>query len=221
MFVQQMGRKRQLLNSLQQKPLAPTYIMSTPQAELTNLDRIYTSYKPLIVAGTQLLRREPNFNDISHFKRCTKGSLLPFLRNALSWLIRTAMTKDVRSIKNRVNQPTVMQHQQETLVHIISIVNVTRYDTQVDTQHINLVMGAVQRTHQDVTKPYNITSSLYTSLNYQQIVLHIHFILAKLRDSLYETGSHACNGLHRCSYNWYTITSCTPSGRSLENVNAH
>ena len=32
---------------------------------------------------------------------------------------------------------------------------------------------------------YNITSSLYTSLNYQQIVLHICSILAHLRDSLY------------------------------------
>ena len=32
---------------------------------------------------------------------------------------------------------------------------------------------------------YNITSSLYTSLNYQQIVLHLCSILANLRDSLY------------------------------------
>ena len=79
-----------------------------------------------------------------------------------------------------------MQHQQqETLVHIISILNVTRYTTQVNRQHINLVMEAVERTHQDVTMLYNITSSLYTSLNYQQIVLHIHSILANLRDLLY------------------------------------
>ena len=46
-------------------------------------------------------------------------------------------------------------------------------------------MDAVERTHQDVTTLYNITSSLYTSLNYQQIVLHICSILANLRDSLY------------------------------------
>ena len=55
-----MGRTQQLLNSLQQKPLAPTYMISTLQselttymilaiqAELTNNDSIYTSYKPLI-----------------------------------------------------------------------------------------------------------------------------------------------------------------------------
>ena len=51
------------------------------------------------------------------------------------------MTKDVRSIKNRVNQIIAIQHlQQETLVDIISILNVTRYATPVNKQHINLVM---------------------------------------------------------------------------------
>ena len=43
MFIKQMGRSQQLLN-LQQKPLAPTYMISTLQVELTNLDSIYTSY---------------------------------------------------------------------------------------------------------------------------------------------------------------------------------
>ena len=68
-----------------------------------------------------------------------------------------------------------MQHkQQEMLVHIISVLNVTRYATQVNRQHINLVIDTVERTHQDVTTLYNITSSLYTSLNYQQVVLHLY-----------------------------------------------
>ena len=108
------------------------------------------------------------------------------VRDVLSWLTGTATTKDVRSIKNRVNQLIVMQHQQqETLVHIISILNVTRYTTQVNRQHINLIMEAVERTHQDITMLHNFTSSLYTSLNYQQIVLYICSILANLRDWLY------------------------------------
>ena len=187
MFVQQMGRTPQLLNSLQQKPLPPTYILSALQAELANLDSIYTSYKPFILTATQLLRREPTIASISHFHRHTKRSLLPFLGDALSWLTGTATTMDIRSIKNRVNQLIAMQHQQQqqTLVHIISILNVTRYATQVNRQHNNLVMDAVERTHQDITMLYNITCSLYTSLNYQQFVLHIHSILANLRDSLY------------------------------------
>ena len=123
---------------------------------------------------------------MSPFNRHNKRSLLPFLGDALSWLTGRATTKDVRSIKNRVNQLIAIQHQQqETLVHIISILNVARYATQVNGQHINLVMAAVERTHQDVTMLYNITSSLYTHLNYQENVLYICSILANLGDSLY------------------------------------
>ena len=64
MFVQQIGRMQQLMNSLHQKPLAPTYILSALQVELANLDSIYTSYEPLILMVTQLLRREHTFDGI-------------------------------------------------------------------------------------------------------------------------------------------------------------
>ena len=124
-----------------------------------------------------------------------RTSLLPFFGDALSWLTGTAMTKDVSSIKKRVNQMIATQHtQQETLVHVISILNVTKYATLVNRQHINIVMNAVERTHQEITTLYNITHSLYGSLSYQQIILHICFILANLRDSLYymrEVAMHA------------------------------
>ena len=94
--------------------------------------------------------------------------------------------KDVSSIKKRVNQLISTQHnQQETLVHVISIVNVSRYANQVNRQHITIVMNAAEKTHQDVTTLYNFTYSLYSSLSYKQIVLHAHSILANLRDSLY------------------------------------
>ena len=67
-----------------------------------------------------------------------------------------------------VNQLIVLQYkQQETLVYIISVLNVTRYATQVNRQDINLVMDAVERTHQDINTLYNIISSHCTSLNYQ------------------------------------------------------
>ena len=46
-------------------------------------------------------------------------------------------------------------------------------------------MEAVLRTHNDVTILFNITSLIYTCINYQQILLHVHFILAHLRDSQY------------------------------------
>ena len=50
---------------------------------------------------------------------------------------------------------------------------------------MNIVTSAAEKTHQDVTTLYNITHSLYSSLSYQQIVLHIQSILENLQDSLY------------------------------------
>ena len=103
-----------------------------------------------------------------------RRSLLPFIGDTLSWLTGIATTKDVNSIKTRINQLIATQHnQQETLVHVISILNVTRYATQVNRQHINIVMSATEKMHQDVTTLYNITHFLYSSFSYQQIVLHI------------------------------------------------
>ena len=104
MFLRQMERTQQLLNSIQQKHLAPTHMISTQQAELTNLESIYTSYRPCILAASQLLRRDPSFNRGSPLNRHTRRSLLPFLGDALSWLMGKATTKDVSSIKK--SQPT-------------------------------------------------------------------------------------------------------------------
>ena len=87
-----------------------------------------------------------------------RGSLLPFLGDALYWLTGTATTKDVNAIKLRINQLIATQHnQQETLVHIISILNVTRYATQTNRQHINILMDATEKMHQDVMTLYNIS----------------------------------------------------------------
>ena len=148
MFIRQMERTQHLLNSIQQKPLAPTHLISTLQTELTSLDSVYTLYSPFILAATQLLKKEPSFNGVSASNRCMRRSLLPFLGDVLSWLTGTATTKNASCIKKRVDQLIATQHnQQETLVHVISILNVTRYATQVNRQHINIVMDTVERTH--------------------------------------------------------------------------
>ena len=131
MSIRKMERTQQLLNSIQQKPLAPTHLISTLQAKLTSLDSIYTSYRPLILAATQPLKKEPPFDGVSTSDRHTRRSLLPFLGDALSWLMGTAMTKDVSSIKKRVNQWIIVQNTQETLVHIIFVLNIARYATQL------------------------------------------------------------------------------------------
>ena len=103
-----------------------------------------------------------------------RRSLLPFLGNALSWCTGTSTTRDVNTIKKRVNQLITPQNvQQDTLLHVISILNVTTYTVQVNGQHINIIMDTVDETVCDVNNLYNITTSLATSLSYYQLVLHI------------------------------------------------
>ena len=77
-----------------------------------------------------------------------------------------------------------MSTQPETLVHITSILNVTRYATQVNRHSINVLMDKVDETVQDVNNLYNLTTSLVTSLSYHQLILHIRSVLANLQDSL-------------------------------------
>ena len=96
-----------------------------------------------------------------------------------------ATTKDVSSIKKGVNQLTEAQStQQETLVHIISILNITWYAAQVYRHSINVIMDKVDERVHDVNNLYNLTTSLATSLSYHQLILHIRSVLANLWDSL-------------------------------------
>ena len=152
LFTRQMIRTHQLLISLLQKPSAPTQLLSALEAELSNLNSIHTSYQPLIQAATQLLKKEPSFDRIPVSSKCMRKSLLPFLEDTVNWLTGTATTKDINAIKTRINQLiTTQQNQQETLVHVISILNNTRYATQVNRQHVNVLMDTMEKMYQDVT----------------------------------------------------------------------
>ena len=183
-FTRQMDRTCQIIQSLGWQPSAPTQLLSALQAELTNINDIYTSYKPIIIPAINLLDTDPSFDGNSNYNKHVRRSLLPFLGDALRWLTGTATTKDVNSIKEKVNQLIEAQTiQQEAIVHIVSILNITRYAVQVNRQHINIIMERVDEMVQDVNNLYNITTSLATSLSYYQLVLHIRSVLAYLWDS--------------------------------------
>ena len=69
-----------------------------------------------------------------------KRSLLPFSGDALEWLTGTATMKDMTEIKQQRNLLIQEQaKQQETLVHVLSILNITWYITQVNMQKLNEV----------------------------------------------------------------------------------
>ena len=146
---------------------------------------MYISCRPIIIPAINLLNMDPSFDGHSSHSNCLKRCLLPFLGDVLSWLMGTATTIDVNSIKNRVNQLIEAQStQQETLVHIISILNITQYAAQVNRHNINVIMDKVDDTVQDINNLYNLTTSLATSLSYHQLILHIRSVLANHWDSL-------------------------------------
>ena len=180
-----MDRTHQLLQYLSQQPSTPTQLLTTLQSELTNITDIYTSYNPIIIPAINFFDTDPSFDGNSNYNKCVRRSLLPFLGDALSWLTGTATSKDVNITKKRVNQLTATQSpQQESVVHIVSILNITRYAVQVNRQHINIIMDKVDETAHDVNNLYNLTTSLSTSLSYYQLILHIRSVLANLQDSL-------------------------------------
>ena len=74
-----------------------------------------------------------------------------------------------------------MQHPS---AHIVSILNITRYTTQVNRHAINTLMDAVWTTSHDINNLYNLTTSLATSINFNQMILHIRSVFANLCDSL-------------------------------------
>ena len=138
---------------------------------------MYNSCRPITISAINLLNTDPSFDGHMDSNNCHKRSLLPFLGDTLWWLTGATTTKDVNSIKSCVNQLIETQlTQQDTLVHIVSILNVTRYAAQVNRNSINILMEKMDATSQDVNNLYNLTISLATSLSYYQLGLIIRSV---------------------------------------------
>ena len=96
------------------------------------------------------------------------------------------MTKDICSIKARINQLIATQSsQRDTLVHIVSILNITHYATQVNRHSINKLIDTVHTASQDIDNLYNVTTSLASSISFNQMILHIRSVFANLCDYIH------------------------------------
>ena len=71
------------------------------------------------------------------------------------------------------------------MVHIISILNLTQYETQVNRQQINIILKELTKFNEDIRALFNITNQLATQVQVQNIVLHLRAMLANLRDCLH------------------------------------
>ena len=69
------------------------------------------------------------------------------------------------------------------MVHIVSILNLTRYETQVNRQWINIILKELTKSNEDIRALFNITNQLATQV--QNIILHLRAMLANLRDCLH------------------------------------
>ena len=71
------------------------------------------------------------------------------------------------------------------MVHIVSILNLTRYKTQVNRQWINIILKELTKSNKDIRALFNITNQLATQVQVQNIILHLRAMLANLRDCLH------------------------------------
>ena len=71
------------------------------------------------------------------------------------------------------------------MVHIVSILNLTQYETEVNRQQINIILKELTKSNEDIRALLNITNQLATQIQVQNIVLHLRAILANLRDCLH------------------------------------
>ena len=78
-FTRQMDRTYQIIQPLSWQPSAPTQLLSAQQAEITNINDIYISYKPIIIPAINLLAMNPSIDGNSNYNRQVRRSLLPFL----------------------------------------------------------------------------------------------------------------------------------------------
>ena len=71
------------------------------------------------------------------------------------------------------------------MVHIVSILILTHYETQVNRQQINIILKELTKSNEDIRALFNITNQLATQVQVQNIVLHLRAMLANLRDCLH------------------------------------
>ena len=113
----------------------------------------------------------------------TQKELLTFLRRCTTLANRDDHYKGYNRDKtlNKLTNTKKQTQEEETLVHVISVLNITRYATQVNRLKINEVINALQKANQDMNILLNITDVLTQCLRYHQIYTYACIIYTYLR----------------------------------------
>ena len=200
MFNRQKNIVRETISKLRNHPDDEIEPLQPLQVKVDNLHNLFMAYKPVFSSARSILQTQPSFDGkpIPPSGR-KKRSLLPVLGSALKWLTGTATTQDIKHIKKQISSLIETQENQwKTMVHIVSILNLTRYETQVNRQWINIILKELTKSNEDIRALFNITNQLATQVQVQKIVLHLRAMLTNLRlFTFHEATSKPCTGIHR------------------------
>ena len=209
MFNRQKNIIRETISKLQNHPDDEIEPLQPLQVELDNLHNLFMAYKPVFSSAKSILQTQPSFDGkpLPPSGR-KKRSLLPFLGSALKWLTGTATTRDIKYIKKWISSLIETQENQwKTMVHMVSILNLTCYETQVNRQWINIILKELTKSNEDIRALFNITNQLATQVHVQNIVLHLRAMLVNLRDfTFHEAVSKSRTRIHRHCHHWYPNT---------------
>ena len=106
--IMQMDKTCQLLQFLSQQPSTLTQLLAMLQVELTNINDMYISYRPIIIPAINLMNMDPSFDGHSSHNNHLIRSLLPFFGDALSWLMELQLQK--MSIVSRTGLTNSLRH---------------------------------------------------------------------------------------------------------------
>ena len=175
MFNRQKNIIRDMISKLRNHLHDAIELLQSLHVKLDNLHSLFMAYRPVFSSSMSILQTQPSFEGkpIPPSGR-KKRSLLPFLGSALKWLTGTATTKDIKHIKKRISSLIETQENQwNTMVHIVSILNLTCYETQVNRQWINIILKELTKSNEDIRALFNITNQLATQVQVQNIMLHL------------------------------------------------
>ena len=192
LFNRQKNIIREMISKLRNCPNDAIEPLQPLQVELDNLHSLFMAYKRVFSSTMSILQTQPSFDGkpIPPSGR-KKQSLLPFLGSELKWLTGTATTKDIKHIKKRISSLIkTHENQRKTMVHIVSILNLTRYETQVNRQWINIILKELTKSNKDIRALFNITNQLATQVQVQNIMLHLQAMLTNCLHFMKQLANH-------------------------------
>ena len=186
MFNCQKALAQELLIKLQQQPFASNFVFNSLLWEFSNIGNIYSHMSPLFEQQNSYSGMKQSEINQWHPTTYDPNEVSPtFLRDVLHWQIGIATTKDTSEVMQWLHSLIQKQTlQQETLVHIIFILNITRCATQVNRQKINEVTDALQKANQDMNILLNVTDIVTQCLMCHQLYTYACIIFPYLRNCL-------------------------------------